>query len=80
MSVFKADLGARFEQLQDVIHWADFSIALHPDPDLSSAGQGFSAGEAQTYVNKARESLQFIDSLDAAAQLKLAVLLVVRDR
>jgi hypothetical protein len=76
-SIYRAELGARFEQLQDARQWADYSIAPHPDPD---AGRRFSLSEARIYVNKAREALQFVDSLDAAGQLKLAVLLVVRDR
>jgi hypothetical protein len=79
-SVFKADLGVRFEQLQDVRQWADYSIAPHPDPDLSAAGRGFSASEARIYVGRAREALHFVNSLDDTAQLKLAVLLIVRDR
>lgn len=79
-SIFKAHLGARFEQLLDARHWADYSISPHPDPDLSNAGQEFSSSEAQVYVNKAREALRFVDSLDEANQLRLAVILVVRDR
>lgn len=77
-SPYKFDLGARFEQLQDARHWADYSAAPHPDLDKSE--KGFSAGEAQLYVTIAREALQFVDALDKASQLKLAVLLIVRDR
>jgi hypothetical protein len=79
-SVYKAELGARFDRLQDARHWADYSIAPHPEPDLSSAGREFSPGEAQAYVDMARDALQFIDSLDPSFQLKLAILLIVRDR
>lgn len=79
-SMFKADLGARFEQLQDARQWADYSVALHPDPDASNVGRRFSASDASLFVTKAREALQFVDSLDDAAQLKLAVTLIIRDR
>jgi hypothetical protein len=79
-SAFRAELGVRFEQLQDLRHWADYSVASHPDPDASDAGRGFSATDAALYLAKAREAIQFVDALDDAAQLKLAVLLVVRER
>ena len=79
-SIYKVELGARFDRLQDARHWADYSIAPHPEPDLSSAGRGFSPGEAQACVDMARDALQFIDSLDSNAQLKLAILLIIRDR
>lgn len=79
-SSFKEELGARFEQLQDIRHWADYSIASHLDPELSNSGTRFSASEAQIYLNKAREAIQFIDALDPSSQLKLAILLLVRDR
>ncbi|HXT07936.1 MAG TPA: hypothetical protein VN715_13480 [Roseiarcus sp.] len=75
--IYKVELGVRFERLQDARHWADYSIAPHPD---SSAGRGFTPSEAQFYVDMARGALQFVDSLDKAAQLKLAILLIIRDR
>jgi len=74
--IFKDQLGARFEQLQEVRHWADYDIARHP----VIAGQDFSTNEARIYVNKAREALHIVNSLDDTAQLKLAVLLIVRER
>ena len=79
-SIYKDDVGTRFEQLQDVRHWADYSIAPHPDPDVSRTGKRFSVGEANVYLNKAREAIQFVDALDPADQLKLVILLIVRDR
>jgi hypothetical protein len=75
-SAYKAELGVPFAQLQDARQWADYSIA--PDPDLDLPGG--STRNAQAYIDMAREVLQFIDSLDSAAQLKLAILLIVRDR
>ncbi len=75
-SAYKTELGIPFAQLQDARQWADYSIA--PDPDLDLPGG--STRSAQAYVEMARDALQFVDSLDKAAQLKLAILLIVRDR
>jgi hypothetical protein len=79
-SGYRTDLGARFEQLQDVRHWADYSIEPHPDPELSKSGKRFSADDAQVHINTAREAIHFVDALDSPGQLKLAILLVARDR
>lgn len=79
-SIFSSELGFRFALLQDARQWADYSIAPHPESTKSTVGVGISPSEALIIISKAREALQFVESLDAAAQLKLAVLLIVRDR
>jgi len=77
-AMFKADLGLSFQQLLEAREWADYSVAPHPDSIKSSRGENFSASEAHRYVTLAREALRFIESLDSAAQLKLAVLLIMQ--
>jgi len=79
-SAYRVELGARFEQLQEARHWADYSIAPFSHLVSSSAARGVSTNGPRAYLDLARDALQFIDSLDPAAQLKLAVLLIVRDR
>lgn len=79
-SAFRSDLGLPFEQLQNARQWADYSVAPHPETLRSKAREVFSASEAHRYVTLAREALQLVESLDEAAQRKLAILLIVRDR
>jgi len=78
--IHKSELGVRFELLQDIRHWADYSITPHPDLELAKAGKNFSPDDAQDYLKKAREAVLFIDKLSPADQRKLAILLVIRDR
>ena len=80
---FRAELGARFEALQDIRHWADYSAAPHPDPLLAppdQRGKPFTLDEARAFIEKARDAMQFIDELDTSSKHKLAILLLVRDR
>jgi len=75
---FGSPLGANFKRLQEVRHWADYSIDPHPDTERATAGSRFT--EAQQFVGLAKETIGFVDALAPDAKQRLAVLLVARSR
>lgn len=77
---FKSNLADIFAELQDVRHWADYSVSPHPDEEGAKEGRRFALNDARDYVIKARQAIEFVDSLDPPTRQRLAVLLVVRDR
>lgn len=79
-SEFGLPLGDNFKRLQEVRHWADYSIDSHPDADSAAVGRRFSRAEAQQIVAVARDSIDFIDALPTDARQRLAVLLIARLR
>jgi hypothetical protein len=79
-TLFKRNLADTFAELQDVRHWADYSVSTHPDEAVAQAGKRFALNDARDYVIKARQAVEFVDSLDPPSRQRLAVLLVVRDR
>jgi hypothetical protein len=77
---FNVNLGAPFARLQDIRQWADYNVSTHPDETEAQAGKPFTMGDARKCVIKAREAIEFVDSLDPPSRRRLAVLLIVRDR
>ncbi len=77
---FKAQFGASFSELQDIRHWADYSVSSHPEDDKAKARKKFGANDARDCLRTAKEAISFIDNLDGAARRRLATLLIVRDR
>lgn len=77
---FGSPLGDNFKRLQEVRHWADYSIDPHPDYTKAAAGSRFTRSEAQQFVALARDAIQFVDALAPDAKQRLAVILIARSR
>ena len=77
---FAAILGAPFEELQDIRHWADYSPTPHWNEQKVKFNKAFTTGDALDCLNKARDAINAIDRLDDPARRRLATLLLVRER
>jgi hypothetical protein len=79
-ALFKRNLADAFAEPQDVRHWADYSVSTHPDEAEAQSGKSFAPNDARDYLIKARQAIEFVDSLDPPTRQRLAVLPIVRDR
>ena len=73
-------IGLAFRELQTAREWADYNPEHHPEPRRVAENVAFSRAEALALVAVARAAVSELDSLDADARLRLAILLVTRSR
>jgi uncharacterized protein (UPF0332 family) len=77
---FSEPIGEAFERLQEVRHWADYSLDTHPESDKAARRERFSRAEAAEYGELARQTIVTINALSNASKQRLAVGLVARTR
>jgi hypothetical protein len=77
---FGEPIGEAFGRLQEVRHWADYSLDTHPQSDKAARRERFSRAEASEYVELARQTIVTIDALGSDSKQRLAVGLVARAR
>jgi hypothetical protein len=77
---FSEPIGDAFERLQEVRHWADYSLDTHPESDKADRRRRFSRAEAAEFVELSRQTIATINALSNASKQRLAVVLVARAR